>query len=96
MAGAVSMAATGGTGMAITADSFAGGMGGDFNTVQSAILGLFKTGEVSEEGLDIRFITAQLIPQGHSAKQIRDAVGFLTDECHLYSTIDDDHFMTTA
>ena len=26
----------------------------------------------------------------------REAVGFLTDECHLYSTIDDDHFMTTT
>jgi len=95
MAGSVTTAASAATGAALTSESFDAG-DGSFAPVQQAILSLFKEGPVSDEGIDIRVITSKLIPKGYSAKQIKDAVGFLTDECHLYSTIDDDHFMTTT
>ena len=44
----------------------------------------------SEEGLAINHVFQQL--PGLSPQQIKKAVEWLSDEGHLYSTVDEDHY----
>lgn len=66
---------------------------GQFTPVQQQILQVFKTGGDDETGLsvDALFSAMPNVPQA----QIREALGFLSDEGHLYTTIDENHFKST-
>lgn len=73
-----------------------GGGGGDgMDAVAHAVLQVFK-GSDDDSGVDIRVAIQQLVPNGFSAQQIRTKIHWLSDEGHLYSTIDENHFKTTA
>lgn len=50
----------------------------------------------SEEGVHIEKVFAQLDPTGGKINDIRGAVEHLTNEGHLYSTIDEEHFKATT
>lgn len=66
---------------------------GQFTAVQHNILQVFKTGGDDETGLsvDALFTAMPNVPQA----QIREALSFLSDEGHLYTTIDENHFKST-
>jgi len=55
---------------------------------------VIKNYSVNERGTSIHQICAAL--RDHSEEEIRKAVEFLTNEGHLYSTINEDHFKTTS
>jgi replication factor A2 len=48
-----------------------------------------------ENGLDIKRAVEMLVSKGYVAQEVRKAIGFLTDEGHLYSTIDENHLKCT-
>lgn len=65
--------------------------------VHSLVISFFKTkGDQSEMGCRIQDVFAAVAPQGISEQRVREAVEFLTNEGHLYSTIDDDHYKATG
>jgi len=67
---------------------FTGGRGGIMSELQSAILQVIKAAG-STSGASVLYMSQQL----HQPEQeIRRAVEWLSNEGHLYSTIDDDHF----
>lgn len=86
------MRASSGTGSYAPLGAVAASM--DVNQVQDAVLKEFQKCEDST-GLSIRTVITAL--KGRiSQEQVKDAVSFLTTEGHLYSTIDDEHFKSTA
>jgi hypothetical protein len=65
--------------------------------VADRVLSLFKTkGEKSDWGCTIQEVCAELAAQNIPERRVRRAVEFLSNEAHLYSTIDDEHFKATA
>ena len=46
----------------------------------------------SDTGVHINQITGELSTQGYSAGDIRNAINDLSNEGHIYSTIDEDHY----
>lgn len=62
------------------------------NSVQQSIMNLV-TMETSDEGVSVTTLSASL--QRFSESQIREALEDLSNEGHVYSTIDDDHFKST-
>lgn len=81
---------------ALKTESFGGGKDDDeFTPVQRAVLDVFKDCKL-DSGMDIRNVIQNLITRGITHEEVRNAVGFLSDEGHLYSTIDEDHFKCTA
>ena len=64
--------------------------------MQELILKCFEREGDTESGVDIRKIVQTLMPNGISESQVRTAMAFLADEGHVYSTIDEDHFKSTA
>ena len=47
-------------------------------------------------GISINFVVDELQGQGVSEADVRNAIDFLANEGHLYSTIDDEHFKSTV
>jgi replication factor A2 len=47
-------------------------------------------------GLALDYVANGLRAEGISEKDVRAAVDFLANEGHLYSTIDDNHYKSTA
>jgi len=67
---------------------------GDFNALQSAILEL--TGpSAGQAGVNIAVLTQKLSQLG-SPQDIKTAIEFLTDEGHLYTTLDDHTYKSTS
>lgn len=97
--GSAAAAAAGSAGVASkTYEATSGGAAtsGSGDSLQNDVLKVF-TFHSSEDnqGLDIKRAVEMLIPKGYSASDIRKAIGFLTDEGHLYSTIDENHLKST-
>lgn len=68
--------------------------GKGFTAIQQQILQVFKSGGADDEtGLSVDAVFAALsgVPQG----DIRESLSFLSDEGHLYTTIDENHFKST-
>jgi replication factor A2 len=70
-----------------------GGGGGGFTPLQQAVLNLCR--RPAPQGVPLQEILAQLASMGDT-NAIRSAIQFLTDEGHLYTTIDDEHFKSTS
>ena len=47
-------------------------------------------------GLSLEFVANGLRSEGMAEQDVRAAVDFLANEGHLYSTIDDNHYKSTA
>ena len=47
-------------------------------------------------GLSIHAVVSGLQKQGISEADVKNAIDFLANEGHLYSTIDDEHFKSTT
>jgi replication factor A2 len=71
----------------------AAGGDGSFNNIQNQVLAVFKADSENDQGTSIDAVFQQLpnIPQA----DIRNAMTFLSDEGHLYTTIDENHFKST-
>jgi hypothetical protein len=48
-------------------------------------------GAAAANGASVDAVCAALAPAGHAAAAVRDAVTFLLEEGHLYSTVDENH-----
>lgn len=72
--------------------AMSGGDNGQFSNVQQRVLDIFSRDQ-SDAGSSISAVCNEM--SGVSMSDIRSAVDFLTEEGHLYSTIDDDHFKAT-
>jgi len=72
----------------------AGGGGGASSggDLQQQVLKVFEA-DGSDTGASIDSVASQFPTR--SKKEIRDAVEFLSDEGHLYSTVDEDHYKST-
>ena len=68
---------------------------GDMSGVQNDVLAVFNAHSSDETGLAIKKAIELLVPKGHNGPSIRKAIGFLTDEGHLYSTVDENHLKST-
>lgn len=69
-----------------------GGGENGFSAIQQRVLSIFSR-DTSDTGCSITQVAQELA--GTNLMDIRRAVDFLTEEGHLYSTIDDDHFKAT-
>ena len=76
------------------AGSAIGGPGG-MNAVQTAVFQEFEREKNSEAGLSVSQVVARLRSRGIQEQDVRNATEFLTNEGHIYSTIDEEHFKTT-
>ena len=56
----------------------------------------FCYGQQSDMGVTVQECANAMQAQGVSLQQVRDAVDFLVNDGHLYSTIDDEHYKATA
>lgn len=65
-----------------------------FSPVQAAVFGVFRECN-SMEGLNVHSVVRRLTGS-FPEPQLRDAVRYLIEEGHLYSTIDDDHAKCTS
>jgi len=66
----------------------------NFTPVQSQVLRIFEaeSGQ-SDQGTSLQDVISRL--PSHSPTDIRRAIEFLSDEGHLYSTVDEEHFKST-
>ena len=68
----------------------------DEKALQNVVLQVFQEhSDQGESGLDIKRAVEMLVSKGHDAGEVRKAIGFLSDEGHLYTTIDEDHLKCT-
>jgi replication factor A2 len=63
------------------------------NPVQNAVLSAVKE-SADESGVSVSSITSSLAGR-FNEQQIREALDFLSNEGHVYSTIDDEHYAST-
>ncbi|XP_073517907.1 replication protein A 32 kDa subunit isoform X4 [Phyllobates terribilis] len=93
----------GGTSMVLSTPSRMGSTGGSFTggsdmqtngltPHQSQILNLIKSCK-GNEGMGFEELKARL--QGMNVNTIKQALDFLSNEGHIYSTVDDDHYKST-
>jgi len=70
-----------------------GGVGADGLTglQRAAKAAVTDLGAVSTNGASVDAVVAALAPGGHAPAAVRDAVTFLLEEGHLYSTVDENH-----
>jgi replication factor A2 len=67
--------------------------------VQQKVVQFFSANDTDDDdgtGLAVSRVVAGLQGQGVSEADVKDAIEFLANEGHLYSTIDDEHFKSTA
>ena len=67
-----------------------------FSNVQRAVLNAFGNDGGSDAGLSITSVMQTLSSTGIQERSVREAIDFLMNEGHLYSTIDDEHFKSTV
>jgi len=66
----------------------------NFTPLQSQVLRIFETESgQSDQGTSLQDVISRL--PSHSPTDIRRAIEFLSDEGHLYSTVDEEHFKST-
>mmetsp|Transcript_22020 Transcript_22020/g.33657 ORF Transcript_22020/g.33657 Transcript_22020/m.33657 type:complete len:272 (+) Transcript_22020:129-944(+) len=66
---------------------------GGGNTVNdAAIASIRNLGSQNDTGVNIHTIVQDLASQGYSEGEVRNAVSHLSNEGHIYSTIDENHF----
>jgi len=66
-------------------------------SLQDLVLKFFQSkGEASDAGCTVQEAAQALASNGVQEAQVRSIVQELSDEGHLYSTIDDDHFKATS
>lgn len=71
--------------------------GNSMSNLQELVLKYFTShGAGADAGCSIEQVAGALSSSGVTKAQIREIVDFLSNEGHLYSTIDDDHFKSTA
>lgn len=80
-------------GQPVTSASLAEVPAGNFNPVQHAVLQVFMQ-DMSEAGTSVDAVCRAL--SGYSRQAIREAIDLLCGDGHLYSTVDEDHFKSTA
>jgi len=68
---------------------------GGFTAIQTAVVDYFTNNGSEEEGASITDAVKALCMNGYHDTAVRDTVQFLSNEGHLYSTIDDEHFKST-
>ena len=70
-----------------------GGVGADGLTglQRAAKAAVGDLGAAAANGASVDAVCAALAPAGHAAAAVRDAVTFLLEEGHLYSTVDENH-----
>lgn len=85
-------------GASLSADGGVAGMdtqgsafGGD---VQTQVMAVFNKGAMNDQGTSIQEVCRQL--PSISPQDIRKAIEALSEEGHLYSTIDEEHFQSTS
>ncbi|KAK3241431.1 hypothetical protein CYMTET_48805 [Cymbomonas tetramitiformis] len=80
-----------------TADTDMGNTSGLANDCQEAVSKIFNSPQAqqNDQGIPIDQVVQEL-GRKYSAEQIKNAVEFMVNEGHLYSTIDDQHFKSTA
>ena len=68
-----------------------------FSKAQAAVLAFFK-GSTNDEGTggSVADCIALLSKQGVGEKSVRETIEGLTEEGHLYSTIDENHYQSTS
>ncbi|KAL5038297.1 Replication factor A protein 2 [Batrachochytrium dendrobatidis] len=66
-----------------------------FTPIQSEILNFAREHQASVEGMAIKDLIFRMRGRA-SESQIREEVQFLSNEGHIYSTLDDDHFKSTG
>ena len=66
-----------------------------FSKAQAAVLAFFK-GAADESGGSVADCIALLSKQGVGEKSVRETIEGLTEEGHLYSTIDENHYQSTS
>jgi len=64
------------------------------NPIQNSVLDAIK-GSESEQGISVDEISSALKGRNYAQDQIREAIDWLSNEGHVYSTIDDDHYKST-
>lgn len=70
-----------------------------FTAAQSRVLNFFVQNDSHDDdgmGLSLDVVATSLAGEGIHEKDVRAAVDFLANEGHLYSTIDDNHYKSTA
>lgn len=95
------MAGVGGTAPTYQANAGMGEMAmeeNSFSPMQQQVLNAIKQFDESgaDEGVKIDVVMKHLDPSGQKVNEIREAIGFLADEGHLYSTIDEEHYKATT
>lgn len=81
-----------GGGAGIQGQGYGGGMGGG-SALNDAVLQVIKTlGAQSDSGVHVNQITVQVSSQGFNAGDIKNAINNLSNEGHIYSTIDENNF----
>ncbi|KAL3791649.1 hypothetical protein ACHAW5_007436 [Stephanodiscus triporus] len=79
-------------GMGMGAQGYGGGPGVG-SGLDDAIIQVIKTmGPNSGSGIHVDEITAQVASQGYSAMEIKNVINNLSNEGHIYSTIDENHY----
>lgn len=70
----------------------AGGLDSGFSNVQKQVHRAIKNSQ-GKNGCSINSVYSTLSHVDRS--QVKQAINWLNDEGHIYSTVDDDHYMTT-
>lgn len=66
-----------------------------FTDIQQRVHDLYE-GVDSEQGQSVDYVIRMLEPAGITPHDVQQAVAFLSSEGHLYSTIDESHYRSTA
>jgi len=83
----------------IALEDNAGGASNDCNAMQNEVLSFFNQNDSPDDdgtGLSLDVVAASLQQKGIQERDVRSAVEYLANEGHLYSTIDDNHYKSTA
>jgi len=79
-------------------DAFGGGGGGDMNdaglTGANKVVFSYISSCTSEQGISIEELASK--NRNMNNNQLRNCIEFLSNEGHIYSTVDDDHFRSTS
>jgi|TARA_B110000208_G_C11661100_1_gene391669 replication factor A2 len=73
-----------------------GGAADGMSKAQSAVLAFFKSYAEVESGGSVTDCIKMLAGQGIAEAKVRETVENLTEEGHLYSTVDENHYQSTG
>jgi len=69
---------------------------GGLNDKQNKVMLFLKTHSSEENGVHVSEIVSRLRPSGVSERDVRDSLEFLSNEGHIYSTIDEETYTIVA